>query len=256
MDGERQGGYTVIEVALFMGITGLLFLIVVLGTGSTIRNMRFTDSGRSLAAFVQRQYDDIINGLNTRPGLETCSNGVVTNGTNQTPGTSNCLLMGKLLVFHANGGTIDIYNIIGTEPVGVDYAQTDQALITAFTPKIVTNTGTSTYDIPWGATVSGTKRTSDSKAVNGLVLMRSPKSSRIISYTYVTPASIGTSLTDAAGAVVVSDAANVGKTNNFCIKNADGLGLPAKLVVDDRQTQSAVQIDFDADAGGGECDGT
>lgn len=256
MVGERQGGYTVIEVALFMAITGLLFLIVIFGTGSTIRNMRFTDSGRSLAAFVQRQYDDIINGLNTRPGLETCSGGVVTTGSNQTPGTSNCLLMGKLMTFTVGSGTIGVYNIIGTEPPGVDFAQTDQALVTAFAPSIVTNTGTTTFDIPWGATLSGTKRTADNKAVTGLLLVRSPKSSRIISYSYVLPATITSSLTDAGGAPVVSNAANVGKINNFCIKNADGLGLPAKLVVDDRQTQNAVQIVFDADTSGSECNGT
>jgi hypothetical protein len=256
MVGERQGGYTVIEVALFMAITGLLFLIVIFGTGSTIRNMRFTDSGRSLAAFVQQQYDDIINGLNTRPGLETCSGGIVTTGSNQTPGTSNCLLMGQLLVFTVGSGTVSVYNIIGTEPAGVDYAQTDQALITLFAPSIVTNTGTSSFDIPWGSTLSGTKRTSDDKGVTGVLLVRSPKSSRIISYSYVTPASITTLLIDSTGAGVVSNAANVAKTNNFCIKNADGLGLPAKLVVDDRQTQSAVQIVFDADASGSECNGT
>jgi hypothetical protein len=256
MDGVRQGGYTVVEIALFMAITGLLFLIVLIGTGSTIRNVRFSDSGRSLEAFVQRQYDDIINGLNTRPGLETCSGGTVTIGSNQTPGTSNCLLMGKLLVFGTNTSTITLYNIIGTEPAGIDYAQTDQALVTAFNPVVVTNTGVTTYEIPWGAQISGSKRLSDSQAVNGLLLVRSPKSSRILNYSYKTPVTISTSLNDVNGTGVVGNAANAGQTINFCIKNADNLGLPAKLVVNDAPTQSAVQIDFDADSGGSECNGT
>jgi hypothetical protein len=53
----------------------------------------------------------------------------------------------------------------------------------------------------------------------------------------------------------VNAAANVGRTTNFCIKNADNLGLPAKLVVNDAPTQQAVQIVFDADSGGNECNG-
>ena len=253
---DRQAGYTVVEVALFMAITGLMFLIVLLGTGSTIRNVRFTDSNRSFAAYVQRQYDEIINGLNTRPGLETCTNGTVTTTSNQTPGTSNCLLMGKLLLFTLNSGIIRNYPIIGTEPANVDYTQTDQQLVVAFSPSIVTNVGVTTYEIPWGAVVSGTKRLSDSKAVRALLLVRSPKSSRILTYSYVPPVTISTSLSDANGVGVVATTSNSGQTNNFCVKNADGLGLPAKLVVNNAPTQSAVQIVFDADTSGSECNGT
>lgn len=252
MDGvKRQRGFTVIEVTLFLGITGLLFLIALLGTGSTIRSVRFTDSGRSLTAHIQRQYDDIINGLNTRSGNEACAAGVVGPGT-QEPGTSNCLMMGRLLTFQVGSSDIKVYNIVGTIPAGaVDYTQSDTDLITAFRPQVVTSAGVSTYQIPWQAFVSGTKRTSDSQGVTGLLLVRSPKSSRIVSYTYKPVAP-----TPAADLTpVVSSAVNVGRTANFCIKNADNLGLPAKIVVSDAPTQQAVHITFDADSGGNECNG-
>ncbi len=256
MDGVRQAGYTVIEVTLFLGITGLLFLIVLIGTGSSIRTVRFSDSNHSLVAFVQRQYDDIINGLNTRPGLETCSGGIVSTGSNQTPGTSNCLLLGRLLVFGLNSFNITVYNVIGSEPAGVDYTQSDQQLVTAFNPTVITNTGVSTYDIPWEAVISGTKRLSDNKAVTALVLVRSPKSSRILSYTYKPPTTISTTLLDIDGNAVVTNSANLGQTTNFCVKNADNLGLPAKMIVTGAPTQSAVNVIFDADTSGDECNGT
>jgi hypothetical protein len=253
---RRRAGYTIVEVTLFLAITAMLFVIALIGTGNTIRSTRFTDSGRSLQAFVQRQYDAIINGLNTRPGQEQCAAGSVTTGTSQTPGTSDCLLMGRLLVFAQNSSTITIYNVIGTEPAGVDYSQTDKALITAFNPRAVTNTGVTTYDIPWGAPLSGSKRIGDGEAVDALLLVRSPKSSRIVNYVYDAPSTIGTAIVDAAGSAVVPADANTSKTANFCIKNYDGVGLPAKLVVTDAPTQSAVQIFFDADSGGDECNGT
>lgn len=252
---RRQAGYTIVEITLFLAISAMLFMIALIGTGNTMRTTRFVDSGRSLSAFVQRQYDAIINGLNTRPGNEQCSGGTVTTGSSQTPGTSDCLLMGQLLVFAQNSSTITLYDIIGTEPSGVDYTQADTTLITAFNPRAVTNTGVATYSIPWGAILSGTKRLADNEAVDALLLVRSPKSSRIVGYTYDAPTTISTTLLDAAGNPVVGNAANVGKTTNFCIKNNDNLGLPAKLVISDAPTQSAVQIFFDADSGGSECNG-
>lgn len=234
----------------------MLFLIALLGTGSTIRSVRFADSGRSLAAYVQRQYDQIINGLNTRVGTESCSGGIVTNGSPQTPGTSDCLMMGKLLVFRSNSATITTYNIIGSEPAGINYSQSDTQLISAFNPKVVTNAGVSTFDIPWGAKLTGGKRLSDNLFVTALLLVRSPKSSRVVGYTYKPPATITTNLVDVNNAVVVNAAANVRQTANFCIKPEDGLGLPAKLEVTAAPTQSAVQVVFDADSSGGECNGT
>lgn len=252
MDGvSRQRGFTVIEISLFLGITALLFLVAILGTGNTIRAVRFSDSGRSLTAYIQSQYDNIINGLNTRSGTESCTSGIVSPGTNQSAGTSNCLLIGKLLVFKVNDPNVTLYNVLGTEPNNVDYSQSDEQLISAFHPQVVTNTGVTTYSTPWQAYVSGTKRLSDNQAVDALLLIRSPKSSRVVSYTYKTGGSVASDLT-----TIVGNSANAGQTSNFCIKNADNFGNPAKIVISNAPTQEAVQIVFDADSGGNECNGT
>lgn len=249
MSDVRQGGFTVVEVTLFLAITGLLFMIAVIGTGSTIRTVRFSDSGRGTTAFLQRQYDDIINGLNKRNGSEACIAGVIVPGS-QAVGTSPCLLMGKLVVFQRNSPTITTYDVVGTEPANVNYGQTDTQLITAFQPRVVTSIGVNSFSIPWDAYISGTKRLSDNQGVTGLLLIRSPKSSRIVSYTYKPAAPPAIDLSS-----IVNSAANTGQTANFCIKNADGNGLPAKIVVTSAPTQQAVQVTFDADSGGNECNG-
>src|SRR3982751_6935386 len=101
MSDVPERGFTVVEVTLFLAITGLLFLIAITGTSNTIRSVRFSDSGRSVNAFVQQQYDDIINGLNNRTGAEACAGGVVSAGS-EPAGTSSCLLLGKLVVFQIN----------------------------------------------------------------------------------------------------------------------------------------------------------
>ena len=241
MKGEAQAGFTIVEISLFLAISALLFTIAVIGTGTTIRTVRFQDSGRSLEAYVQKQYDEIVNGVNPHATGESCSNGIITSGA-QPAGTSNCLLMGKLLLFKEDEPTISTYLIVGTEPANVSLASSDEQLIIDYAPKVISTTNVDEFDIPWQAFPSGSKRLSDNQASNALVLIRSPKSTRVLTYTYkelgATPA---TDLTP-----VVSAAANRNQTVNFCIENADGQGLPAKLVVTPTATQNAVQIKFDA----------
>jgi len=241
MVGKRQAGFTIIEITLFMAITGLLFLIAVAGTGNTIRTFRFTDSGRSLEAFAQKQYDDVINGLNNRSSDVSCTNGAVDIDTAQTIGSSNCLLMGKLVVFRSGNPVVTTYNVVGTEPSGVNYSLSDDDLISAFQPQAVTNTATSTYTIPWGAAPSGFKRTTDNTATNGLLLIRSPKSSRLVSYTFVVPPTVPTNLSS-----VVNTAVNRSQATNICIKNADGVGAPARLEINGGASQNAAKIIFNA----------
>lgn len=242
MAGSRRAGFTIVEISLFLGLTGLLFLIAILGTGNAIRTFRFTDSGRSLETFAQKQYDDIVNGLNSRSDTVSCSGGVIDTSASQTVGSSDCLQMGKLLVFSLNDPTVTIYPVIGTEPANINYSLSDDSLITAFSPKTVTTTAVSSYTIPWGAKPSGFKRTTDNQATNAVLLIRSPKSSRVVSYTFkVTPAAPPSDLTS-----TVAAAANRAKVTNLCIKSADGLGSPAKLVISGGASQSAASVVFNS----------
>lgn len=251
---QRSEGYTIIEVSLFLGISALLLALALVGTGLSIRTTRFTDSTRSLHSYVQQQYDDLLNGVNSRFGTESCSSGVVSTGTSQTPGTSNCLYMGKLIVFKPSSSTVTTYNIVGTEPATVDYSLSDEQLIYDFTPTVVTNVGVDNYSIPWLATVSGSKRTVDNKAVDAFALIRSPRSTRIVSYVYKEPSSAGSySLASLINPSLPADANNISRAANFCISSADGLGQPSKIMVAGGQGQNEINVSFDAVAS--DCNG-
>lgn len=250
---RRQAGYTVIELSLFLGISALLFTIAIFATGNTIRNARFTDSGRSLEAFVQKQYDNIINGVNPRTNELSCSGGVVSDDSSQDPGTSDCLLMGKLLLFQVGSPTITSYDIVANDPgIDIDYGKTDEQLIAQdYQPRVVSNVNVLSTDISWQTPVFGIKRTSDEQATNALALIRSPRSQRIIAYSYEE----GPQPTDGLLLSVVSDPAlNSAKTVNFCIRSPDGLGAPAKLEIGPGSNQSAARVVFDIDSE--DCDGS
>lgn len=251
----RQQGYTVIEVTLFLAVSGMLFLVAIFATGNTIRNFRFTDSGNSLEAYVQKQYDNVLNGVNPRGNTVSCTNSVVTAGS-QTPGTSNCLFMGKLLLFELGEHRLTSYDIVGTEPANVNFNQTDEQLIASYQPKVVTNVGAEDYSIPWQAFISGVRRMSTADAspiaTNALAIIRSPVSSRIVSYTYKEPSS--TPVIDVT-TVANNAATNANKITNFCLTSADLASSKAKLVVTGTTgNQNAAQIVFDQVAAG-DCDG-
>ncbi len=243
-----EGGFTIIEISLFLAITALLFTIAVIGTGSTIRTVRFLDSGRSLEAYVQKQYSEIVSGVNPHGLNETCSGGVVSSGS-QNAGTSDCLLMGKLLLFQAGSSTVNTYYIVGTEPSNVSLAEPDEQLVMDYAPKAIPANDVTTFDIPWLASMSGFKRLSDNQATNALALIRSPKSTNILTYTYKEPSGVPT----IALSSIVSSSANRNKSVNFCFKNADGQGAAARLAISPTATQNAVQVVFDAAAT--ECNG-
>jgi hypothetical protein len=253
MGAQRSEGYTIIEVSLFLGISAMLLIIAIAGTGLSIRTTRFTDSTRSLHTYVQQQYDDLLNGVNSRLGQEACSAGAVDTGATQTPGTSNCLYMGKLIILKQGSSDITTYNIVGTEPANPDYNQADEQLIYSYTPTVIRNTGVETYTIPWLATITGSKRPVDGKAVDAFALIRSPRSTRIVSYTYKEPAGSYT-LASFIDPAAPADANNISKPTSFCLSSADGWGTPSKITVSGGQGQDAIGVSFDTVAG--DCNGT
>lgn len=242
------GGYTIIEVSLFLGISGLLFTVAIFATGSTIRNARFSDSGRSLEAYVQKQYDNLLTGVNPRSNDVACVGGTVSSGT-QTPGTSNCLLIGKLLVFQIGNYSIMTYDIVASDPgVNVNYGQTDEQLIANdFRPQVVTTVNVLPYSIPWQAPITGVKRVNDGVAANALALIRSPRSTRVVAYSYKE-----TGATPAQDFLANSGVLS-GQIINYCLRSADGFGATAKLVIGRGGNQGAARTEFNAATG--DCDG-
>ena len=67
-------GYTLLEVTLFMAISSLLALTAFVGLGPKLRNVRFTDSVRSLEASVNQQFSQISQGTNARSDQVSCQN--------------------------------------------------------------------------------------------------------------------------------------------------------------------------------------
>ena len=58
---KNKLGFTLIEVSLFLAITGLLFLGVTLGVQNSIYQQRYNDAVQSFANFLGNIYDEVLN---------------------------------------------------------------------------------------------------------------------------------------------------------------------------------------------------
>lgn len=252
---QRSEGFTITEVSLFLAVSALLAIVVMIGVGSTLQASRFTDSSRSLHAYIQKQYDNLLNGVNPRTGQEACAAGVVNTGSNQTPGTSNCLLLGRLLTLKSDAATVEAYNIVGVEPATPDYNATDEKLIRQYSPVVVRNSGVDVYQIPWQATISGSKRLtteSPAPAVDALAMIRSPRSNRIVYYTFKEPGPVY-NLYSLIDPDIAANANNISKPANYCLQSADAFSSGSRIHVTGGQGQDAIQLEFATTAG--DCDG-
>jgi type II secretory pathway pseudopilin PulG len=91
IEGRAQEGFTILEVIMFIAISGALLALMVFAVYRMLDNSRFSDTITSAASFVQTQYEEARSGV--RPdGTGICE-------TNADIGRSDCLLLGKAIVF-------------------------------------------------------------------------------------------------------------------------------------------------------------
>lgn len=227
-------GFTIIEVMMFLAISMLLLLGVFLMSGNMISGTRFTDSVRGLESFLQRQYEEVTSGVNTRTQV-SCSGSVVSSGSS-TPGTSDCLLLGKVIVFRANTETVDTYNIVGSQWTAIPTNPTLSQLLYSYNPQSVP-TSRSSFTIPWQAEFTAGRR-ADAQAVNAIAFMRSPVSSEVGTFHFATSAS-PTSVINYSSMTV---SGSFGTTASYCIDSQDGVAGQRRAAIAFGRGQGSTNI--------------
>lgn len=214
--GEASSaGFTIIEVVLFLAISGSLVVALLATVGTSISRQRFTDSLTGTTSFMQLQYDETLNVVNNRTvsGCSKASGVTITTGGGSARGASGCVILGKSLEFSPTSATIMTHTIIGTEPT-VAGPQTGADLLKTYAPG-VDGSSSSPYDIPWGTTVNSVRVDGTSNHVNRILLLRSPDSGTILTFG------------DNGGNSLVGALSSGPQTYNVCIQSADLVGTTA-----------------------------
>ena len=126
--GRLKKGFTIIEVAIFLAISGALFVMVIANTAARVASRRYFDAVNDLAEELRNAYSATINVENYRRNKEDsgyfCS---ITSAfdkygnldkdsddTDNYPGRTRCAVYGQVITFGENGNTdVHRYDIIG-----------------------------------------------------------------------------------------------------------------------------------------------
>lgn len=197
MGMSHQKGFTIVEVSLFLAITGVLIAGLLFAVGGSLNAQRYRDATQSFKSLVQKQYSDMANTQNSRTNGWTCSRttaGTSATGT-QFRGQTDCLLVGKYM--RISGDDVAIYNVVATRNSTVNASLTDVMALRS-TGNYRLNVSTADVEqvkLDWGTRIAWPAGGSGSRTLRdrsmGMLFIRSPDSGRIYTFTSDTLLSVG-----------------------------------------------------------------
>lgn len=169
----RKGGFTIIEVALFLAITGLLFLGITVGVQNSIFQQRFNDSVQSFADFLKNIYSEVTN----------------VQGESVNGGNTDKAIYGKLVTFGEDevNDTVYVYNVVGKAKANSFGTGTAKKMLESIGADVVNSSDGNLYGViqsykpKWSAEIQNTK--SEVQLFKGaLLIVRHPRSGRVFTY--------------------------------------------------------------------------
>lgn len=232
---RKAAGFTIIETMLFLAVTAALAIAILAGTGTAINQQRYHDAVNSLQSYLQDQFSRVSTVTNDRGGQYTCDNlGQVSSATTgEARGTSDCLILGRLVTVDSTGQRLASSSVVGYRQAGVGPQTTDINELKAY--KIgLSPVDADTQTVSWGATIVKPKTTSPQAA--SILVVRSPLSGRVLTFMRA-----GTAVTQPSTLLTV---ANTTTPLLMCLSStASGFGQKLGVQIDAAAAgQSAVEL--------------
>jgi len=182
MTDRHHNGFTIIELMLVLAISGAMVTAILVGSSTAINQQRYRDSVNSLKSFIQNQYDQVSNTLNDRGGVEGCTVNATIDATPQARGTSDCIIMGRLVTLAANGADLSAVDVVGYRASNfvVPPAMTDLAELQTYKLGVSSASGDSDT-VAWGAKVVSPNTTNAFEF--SMLIIRSPQSGSLMTFT-------------------------------------------------------------------------
>ncbi len=221
---HNKRGFTLVEVSLFLAITGLLFMGIAVGVQNSIYQQRFNDSVQNFAEYLRTVYSGVINVEN-----------------NIGKGNSSQAIYGKLITFNQedNKNKIDAYTVVGNISSANEAGSTLENLMSeAISIHTENESGIAeNYTPRWMAQI---KNTENSLFKGSLLVVRNPKSGTV--YTYFSK--------DLSGNLKDFSPEDIDDIN-FCISPEGVTDLNASRnvrIVDGARNSSGIEVVSDEDS--------
>lgn len=182
-----DSGFTVIEVMLFLAITGLMIVGMFVGVSGSINRQRYEDAVHSFQDYMQGQYNLVDNVRNNHLSNYVCQGGAIVDGGmggDESRGTSeDCTIVGRLVT------TTDGQNFV-SEPVystssDLDTTHGETALLNSLdlaTGPTAGATDNDDYKLAWNTTIYTDRAHPGSSQTAQLLILRMPVSGVVRTY--------------------------------------------------------------------------
>jgi type II secretory pathway pseudopilin PulG len=186
----KQCGFTITEVMLFLAVSGALFIAVLGSVSGTLDTTRFGDDINTANSYLQRQYNEVVSGKNSRSDNQICTlvGGAPTLSVGASvAGTGECMVIGRLLTFDvgnidSGSDSYDITSryIVSANPAAASgVSETDK--INSLHPTAFDQIDTTgNFRSSWGAVYSSVAQ--GASPINSVAIIRSPISGEMMIY--------------------------------------------------------------------------
>lgn len=185
MGSKTQTGFTIIEVMLFLAVSGMLAAVILVGSGISINQQRYRDSVSSLKSYVQEQYSEVTNVMNDRAKSWSCNGAAdVTEADpsgGESRGTSDCVILGRFLTVDNSGTKLSSANVVGVRNAGATDQPNDIAELATNYKLGISPVVHDDNEVSWGAQIVKAKSTTPMPL--SVLILRSPLSGAILTFT-------------------------------------------------------------------------
>jgi type II secretory pathway pseudopilin PulG len=177
MGAKTHKGFTIIESVLFLGVTGIIMAVLLVGVGGTLNRERYKDAVSSFQNYLQGQYNLVSNVNNSRPNTEVCQGGQIKVGLDGGKGTSDCTIVGRVIHSSASGDMLTSAQVYATVDASALVGATDAAILNS--AQLITSPTVDTFAMGWG-----TKLVKPDSSVRtfSILIVRMPTSGLIHTY--------------------------------------------------------------------------
>lgn len=178
MRGIKQKGFTIIEVLLFLAISGLMVVVLFVAISGSINRERYHDAVNSFTDFIQGQYNLADNVRNNRIEAEGCI------ANNSDRATSDCAMIGRLVVTNTDATSLISYPVISSSTVDITAPMTDGITEVDYLHSLqlqqITSDSVEDYSLAWQTAIVAPASTE--RKPFSMLIVRSPFSSAIKTY--------------------------------------------------------------------------
>lgn len=120
---QQSTGFTIIELMLFLGLTGLILIGILVSSGTAVTRQRYIDAVYSLQSTLQDQYTEVVNTRNTGLTNSECSS---------SRGQSNCVILGKFIEPTDDRKSLKVETVYGVTPSSDISTSSDTEIFRAY----------------------------------------------------------------------------------------------------------------------------